>query len=264
MYKNNLLLCLLGIFFIHASAQQELKKNVCYQLVDYTSNKVIPYAHIYNESKRYGAIADSVGRFSITASEGDTIILMALGYLGTTHKVQEHDFDTCNRINLDPRSYKIEQVEVSIPRSYEQFQHEIMNLKDEDKVIEELPEHNPYKTPEVLDTNITHKLGYMIMHPVSGLYYRFSKEEKSKRQVWYLQQQELRQEEVDEKYNRDIVSEITGYKDDELTQFMGFCNFSFNYLLETNHYDIILAIEEKQHEYITCCYDKHTRDSIAP
>lgn len=262
---NKSLIYIIGIILFYGTlgfSQQTSYMRVSYKLIDEYKKKAIPYAHIYNETKRFGAIADSVGNFTISASKGDTLILMALGYLGTHYQVKESDFDTLTFLKLLPRTYDIEPVNVTMPQSYESFKQSFMKADaDKEKVIEELPTHNSYKTPYLLDTNITHTTGFRIFHPVSGLYYRFSKVEKSKRKVWYLQQQELRQREVDEKFNREMASQITGYTGDELTKFIGFCNFSFNYLLEAIPYDIILAIEKKQKEYHQCCYDKDNTDS---
>ena len=94
----------------------------------------------------------------------------------------------------------------------------------------------------------------MIMHPVSGLYYRFSKEEQSKRKLQYLEEQELKQADVDDKYNRELISEITGLKENDLINFMGYCNFSFNYLYNATPLEIVEAIHLKFEEFKKCCY----------
>lgn len=253
---------LIGIQSPITHAQDSTIRVFTYQLIDNNTLDSIPYAHIYNESRRYGAIADSTGSFNIKASTGDTLVLLALGYLGTYYQVNSIDSVTITQLKMLARNYTIDEVSIVAPQSYEQFQQKFLNeVPVEEKIIPQLPSYNKYKTPYLLDTNITHTVGFMIFHPVSGLYYRFSKVEKSKRKVWYAKQQELRQQEVDEKFNRALVTEITGYTGDELTQFIAFCNFTFNYLLETSPLDIILAIEVKNKQYIECCYDKPNNDS---
>jgi hypothetical protein len=52
-----------------------------------------------------------------------------------------------------------------------------------------------------------------------------------------------------EKFNPDIVGELTGLKGDELTEFMVFCNFSEKYLFETNQYHILVKMLEKLEEF---------------
>ena len=58
-----------------------------------------------------------------------------------------------------------------------------------------------------------------------------------------------RQRVIDKKYNREVIYSITHLSDDEITEFMGFCNFSEDYLFETTEYDILVKIEEKFKEY---------------
>lgn len=226
-------------------------------LIDEQTSKPITYAHIYNESQRYGVISDSNGHFRMHAQAGDTLIFIALGYYGNYYTVKTEDFDSILIVQLLERSYKIEEVSIQLPRTYKHFKQALLKVDtDKDRPIPEMPRHNKYKIPSLLDTNVIHSAGFMIMHPVSGLYYRFSKEEKSKRKVWHAQQQELKQSRVDEKFSRELVREITNFTGDELTQFIGFCNFSFNYLFETTPYGIIQAIEDKYKECLICCYDK--------
>ena len=219
--------------------------------------KPVTYAHIYNESRRFGSISDSLGHFKMKVLPGDTLIFIALGYLGKYYVVGQDDFKTTQIISLVPRSYEIEELSFHFPRSYTHFKHEILTLDpDENKPLSDLPEYNPYKTPYLFDTTRIYSAGFILMHPVSGLYYRFSKVEKSKRKVWQLQQQEMKQARVDEKYNRKLVFEITGLSDELLTHFIGFCNFSFSYLFESTPYEIVEAIELKYQKYLECCYDK--------
>jgi hypothetical protein len=126
--------------------------------------------------------------------------------------------------------------------------------------MSELPVHNKYKTPVLLDTNIVLSAGFRIMHPVSGFYYKYSKVEKSKRKVWQLQQQEMKQARVDEKFNRQLVSKETGLTGKNLTNFIGFCNFKFNFLFESSPYEILQAIDLKYNEFLNCCYENSDTD----
>ena len=61
--------------------------------------------------------------------------------------------------------------------------------------------------------------------------------------------QEEKQRIIDKKYNREIIYKITRLPEDELTDFMGFCNFSTEYLLNATEYEILVKIEEKFREY---------------
>lgn len=222
-------------------------------VIDENSGKAVSFCHIYNESRRKGFISDSTGRFNSYTSVGDTLVFIVLGYFGKTYKIQIND-TLPFYIKLTPRTYEIGAVSIGIPRNYSGLKTAILDFDTrKNKPMPELPEYNPFIRPLLLDTNVIYKPGFMIMHPVSGIYYRFNKEEKSKRQVRYLQEQELKQPLVDDKFNRNFVSRITGLTGDDLNNFIGYCNFSFNYLYNATPLEIVEAIDRKYNEFKKCC-----------
>ena len=180
-------------------------------VIDSLSGKPLAFCHIYNETQRRGMIADTNGWFSTRVSAGDTLVFIALGYLGETYRVEAKD-TIHQQLRLRPRTYEIEPVTIGIPRTYSEFKEAVMKVDpNKDKPLKDLPKNNPYIRDQDLDTNRIYRPMYTVMHPVSGLYYRFSKVEKSKREVSYLEEQALKQPEVDKKYNRELVAEITGF-----------------------------------------------------
>lgn len=52
------------------------------------------------------------------------------------------------------------------------------------------------------------------------------------------------------KYNREIIFNITQFPEKELTDFIGFCDFSMDYLLDATGYEIQLEIKEKFKDYL--------------
>lgn len=254
----------LGLFFLfllvnlsEISAQKNTKVYIISGTVlNSTSSRPITFCHIYNESQRRGFISDSSGKFNSQAQNGDTIAFIALGYFGKTYVIQSGDTLPL-KIKLEPRTYEIEAVTVGIPRTYSELKEAILTLDvNKGKAMSDLPKYNPYIRPQLLDTNVLNKPGFMIMHPVSGLYYKYNKEEISKRNVRYLQEQELKQPAVDAKYSREFVSKLTGLTGDDLNNFIGYCNFSFNYLYEATPLEIVEAIHRKYDQFLKCCYGK--------
>lgn len=227
-------------------------------LKDSKTNKAAAFAHVYNESRRYGLISDSSGYFATNVELGDTLAIIAMGYLATRYVISSADSNG-SIIYIEPRYYEINEVDVSIPRNYGDFKQAVLNLdldKGKPPLTKGLPQHNPFVTPQLLDTNVIDNLGFKITHPLSAIYLKHNKREKSKRKVWQLQQQELKQASVDAKYNRNLVSDITGFSEFDLINFMGWCNFSFNYLYTASGLEIVEAIHKKYNEYIQCCYEK--------
>ena len=238
-------------------SQKSEPVEITIQLLSSQTNQPVRFAHIYNESKRYGTISDSAGTFTITANKGDTLIFIALGYLGKYHQVSPENIKDKSIAYLSPRTFEIPEVSIEFPRTYLQFKQAMLAVDTrEGLIMPELPRYNEFKTPYLLDTNIIYSGAFRIWHPVSGFYYKHSKREKSKRKVWYMQQQQMKQARVDEKYNRELVKKQTGFEGDDLINFMGFCNFTFNYLFESSPIEIVMAIEEKEEAFRTCCYEK--------
>jgi len=56
---------------------------------------------------------------------------------------------------------------------------------------------------------------------------------------------------VYQKYNPEIIKRITGIaREEEIIEFMTFCNFSDDYILNTNDYDLIVMIARKYEEFL--------------
>lgn len=211
-------------------------------VIDSSTGQPISFVHILNESTRRGYITDSTGKFQISIKHGDTLVFISLGYMGKVIIVDSLFHD----VSLLPRTYKIDEVSIQGIRSYEQFKRDFLQIELEEKrKIQGLPEGKPIDIPILLDTNYIHSDAFLVFHPLSYLYYNFSKEEKSKRKVFYLERREGEQIIIDRKYNRNLVHKITGLEGDELTNFIGFCNFSHQFLLYATELDIVNKINEK-------------------
>ncbi len=234
------------------------------RIIDSTTKVPISFVHIYNENKGLAFIAESNGTFSFSASVGDTLAIMAMGYFSRKHIIKKRDSIYFALILLNQQAYDIEGVRVNFPLTYQEFKKAFLDLdiqKEKPRPMPELPVYNPYKIPELIDTNNIHSAGFYLASPITALYLKNNKEEISKRKVWYLKQQELRQVEVDKKYNRELVREITGFNNDELLSFMGFCDFSFNYLYKSTPLEIVEAIYDQYYIYLACCVKKENTNN---
>ena len=54
---------------------------------------------------------------------------------------------------------------------------------------------------------------------------------------------------IDEKFNGEMVAQLTGLQDDELVKFMSFCNFSTDFILNYSPETIRREIRKKYQEY---------------
>jgi len=85
--------------------------------------------------------------------------------------------------------------------------------------------------------------------PITYLYNSFSKKAKMKQLYSEMLQYEEEIEKVPTKYNREIVSEITGLKGDTLMEFMLFCKFSYYDIIRWSEQEIVNTIKSKYFEY---------------
>lgn len=147
---------------------------------------------------------------------------------------------------MEERQYEIAEAKIVTYGSYEQFKKEFLKTQPKEFRIKGLPEPKVREIPLLLDTNYIKNPEFLILHPLSYLYYNFSKEEKSKRKVLYLQKEQREQIVIDKKFSRELISGITGIKDhEEITAFMAYCNFSHKFLYEATEYEIAEAIDNK-------------------
>jgi hypothetical protein len=89
--------------------------------------------------------------------------------------------------------------------------------------------------------------------PIGLIYGQFSKEARSKKTYAEL----IRKDKADKRYNRIVVSRITGLKDEEdITNFMEFCSLQIKFILESTDYELYAAIMDCYHDF--CQFESGT------
>lgn len=85
--------------------------------------------------------------------------------------------------------------------------------------------------------------------PVGAIYSRFSKKEKEKRKMARILASEKDHDQIQSKFNREIVGQITNLKGDDLTHFIDFCDFSEEFLKNSTQFQIAEAIVHMYKEF---------------
>ena len=214
----------------------------------------VPLVHIYNERTHKTSVSDTGGNFMITVNKGDTLVFSAIGYYFKVVYVTDSLLKKETVfIELLPRKYEISEARVYALGTYEQFKQKVLALK--------LPETRTGKLRKYLH-ELSRKAGKEIKYKqemdklAEGQAVLFSvpiltPEEIAMIKLKKIIKKEKIQNIIYEKYNREIVADVTGLKGEKLTEFMVFCNFSEEYLLETNQYDIMVRVLEKLEVYKT-------------
>jgi hypothetical protein len=209
----------------------------------------IQFAHIINQTSGYAMISDTLGYFRILADLNDLLIITAIGYYNLPVLVNDSliHLQALRIFRLIPRIYPITEVKVGQLGTYEQFKNNFLKLDLPE------PEHqmHPSVVPDIekgIDT--LDLIGPIsVMSPISAMYYLLSKEGKSLRKLEKINEEELFLKQVEHKYNPEMLARITGMEGEELYDFVTFCNFSPEFLLEASEYEIIEAVLEKLKEY---------------
>ncbi len=250
-----LLFCLLTYPSLQAQIFESKQFYASGTVIDDSTKKSIGLVHIFNESKRTGSIATEEGKFTFRADVGDTIVFSALGYLYKVMLVNETMLNEGANVFLTPRIYEIESVDIVAFRSYEDFKRKFLAL--------ELPETKTdilrqnlivIGRKEALEAIEERKVqdalnGQPGKEPMNGFTLLY-KEDLQRMNYARVLKQEKKQRVIDKKYNYEIVLKVTQLPKDEVIDFIGFCNFSTEFLYRATEYEILVKIEEKLKEYL--------------
>jgi len=185
--------------------------------------------HVINNTKGTATSTDAFGNFRITADVNDNITFSALGYETRTIALTELMYGFGLIIRLKPTAYDLEELIVTPFR---------LNLPSISGFAPPLPNQGGINLLPVP------------VSPITALYNRFSVEGRQQRHFASILDESAEFMVIGEKFNGEIVSQITGLKDDELIRFMSFCDFSRDFLLNNSPETIRQAIRQKFAEFV--------------
>jgi hypothetical protein len=225
------------------------------KVLDDSTKQVIPYVNIFNESKRQGYYADVDGLFTIEAEIGDTLILSAIGYLSQVYFLTDSSTWKNLILTLEPRTYEIGEAKIKSMPSYSKLKQDVINLELPHTKLDSLTNKLSIESKQVVKKAVRDKMVEDVFNREKGTLFLLSKpilsaQQKEKKKLNKVANKAEQQQIVDKKYNRDIVKNLTNLGEDQLTEFMVFCNFSFDFLLNATNYEIAFSVCEKYKEYV--------------
>ena len=231
------------------------------KIVDEKRNPV-SYVNIYIKSSLKGTMGDYYGDYKIGAFPGDTITFSAVSFRKTSFIVPRDMDATAYALDVILEADTVGLKEVVIypwPSTYKAFKEDFLELEVEDPIANldlYLPSPKELKALSYTSGIPGQIRLYSGSGPVSLLYDAFSKEAKSRKAYGEV----LRKEKADNRYNKIVVSQITGLKDDqEIREFMKFCALDVRFILDASDYELYLAIRNCYAEYAQL---EMPRDSI--
>jgi hypothetical protein len=223
------------------------------KILDKETSKSVASVNITNYTRKRSSFSDSTGYFRLRCKLNDTLLFSAIGYKVTKVIVSDtmiasgHDI----KVFLFPKTLELNAVTIYGLGSYSDFKRKVVDLDLKEKELKlGLPTVKP-GLPVYLDKNKVKSLGFALNSPISFLYYNLSKEEQSRRRVIELEAEEKDLKLIDKKYNYAMISLWSGLKGEELNEFILFCNFSNEYLIGSNDYEIIKNVKAKYAEFIS-------------
>ena len=252
MYRHVIvLLPMLFIFFLPRVDGQVDTSSVRVfsgKIIDDSQEYPVPSVHIWNESTRMGSISDDSGNFKIMVKNQDTIVLSAIGYFSSVVMVSP-SLDQI--VRLKPKTYEIDEVVVRRFRSYESFIYQVVHTELPETGTSELREYvkvvsiaaalDADRERAIEDKVETGRFGY-----ITPLGKGINQEKAFKEKI---AKQKERERIIHAKFNRVLVGDITQLDGDELTKFIAYCNFSDDYLYETDLYTILEELYAKLNDY---------------
>lgn len=238
-------------------------------LISALDSTPVSYAHIHNESLRTSAVSDSSGFFTIKATRDDSLVFSAVNYLPKLFVVPaEHLVDTIIQVTLKERIYEIGEVSVFGIGSYRQFKQKVLSMDIPESPTEKLQQ-------DILDSSRSVAMKVAENMELEELYNRsplekvriatipiYSKDEKERLKLKEVIEKEIVQEQVDKKFNKEIISRLTGLNEHELTDFYVYLDFSDTFILTASEYEIQKAIVNKFKVYLKEKNEQKRLDSI--
>ncbi|MCR4965861.1 MAG: carboxypeptidase-like regulatory domain-containing protein [Bacteroidales bacterium] len=246
------------LFFIAGSYAQ--RSNYSARVFDGVTYQPLDGASVYNSNTGKFAFTDKTGRFYISSKENDTLIITKSGFRQVVLPLSKKVLSYKDDIFLYYKSTMLQEVRIiAINPSYEGFKKDIVTLELPDYYKQaqdvklskmDIANINYAKNPS---GNILSLGGTATMSPISFLYEKFNRKAKMQRLYNEMVTYENELDEVQEKYNRDVVHGLTGLEGDDLLDFMTYCHFSYYDLVRWDRENIASQVKNK---FFTYQYEK--------
>lgn len=213
-------------------------------------------ASVYNMNTQKFAFTNKDGVFTIKLSKNDTLVFSKSAYRQLVVTVNDKIYYGTEDFFLYYKATMLKEVTIlAINPSYEGFKKDIVTLelpdyykRIEESRLSEWQKANATFKPEE-GGNLLSLGGKMTTSPITYLYDKFSRKSKMDRLYHEMLDYDDEVARIQEKYNREIVSELTGLTGDELMKFMMYCRFNYYDLVRMDDETIKAKIKAKFFEY---------------
>lgn len=193
--------------------------------------------HILNTCNNQLAISDENGFFTLTMHKSHVLRFSAVGFKTYYFTLKENDADKMlyKRITLQTVTVGLKNVNI---------------VAKEEPRAENLFRPKPLPPPFTFGyQGVQHEVKPTLANPISLLYNWLSKEGKQKKQLEELLKQEELQKLVANRFESDLIWELTGYVGKELERFKKHCNLSDYFVTHASDYEFLLKVKQCYNTY---------------
>lgn len=227
---KRLILVFLWLFSHLSEAQLLLKGTV----VEIDSMTPMPFVYIINKSNGNGTMSDNDGKFVLASSPYDTLVCSYVGYVKLYIPVSRLKPNAKGELKLVMNYMPINLGTVNIT-AFKFKAYERQYMKD------------------IIERSRIKKLAYATS-PVNAMYMRYSKEGKQVQKLAKIFEQILIEEEVQKKFNKDILVKLTGDETVDYDAFRKYCyKLNDNFIITHEGAELYLQVMD--------CYKRYKADN---
>ncbi|MCF8225953.1 MAG: hypothetical protein K9J30_08750 [Bacteroidales bacterium] len=239
--SNILLLLLVNL---SSAIPQNVNTTTSFVGVVYDENlKPVPYTHVISRLTGIADVTDTLGIFILRVLPRDQLSFYNLAYHDTTVNIDTSY--TGFYLKLKRKRYPLKEAKIfNWGSTYEDLLNEVERQGVPDDLGEQLglPSQDPDLIPFEMDEKKIKSPGFLIMSPVSFLYYNLSRKAKGARRAFKLEQDRELLERFRKVISKDNISDITGLAGEELEAFIIFLNMRMSCDHKCDEFELLSEI----------------------
>jgi hypothetical protein len=216
------------------------------KIIDEETGKSVEYGVVLNYSRHITMYSSATGEFYVPANTGDTLVLSAIGYYYKKIIVSDSLLAASRPVTLivSPRAFEIGEAKIVALGTYDQFRQNFVGLNKPKTQTEQLSDRLAEWSQkagregyEKYQQNRVHDGVTLLTVPIR------SRDEKERIALARIMEKENVRNRIYEKFNPEVVKKVTGMtEDNEIVEFMVFCDFADQYVLDVNQYTLMEQI----------------------
>jgi hypothetical protein len=196
--------------------------------------------HIYNQNNKQVTVSDPTGFFSMYVSKIHVLRFSSVGYETFYFSLPGDFMGDVYYIQIDMIRKTVALRSITIYGEEE---------KTESILTREKPLNNLENVQLGTLVGEAKPVDPTLENPVSLLWDWFSREGKEKRKLKQILERDEIRATVDNRFESDLIWELTGLYGEELEKFKRYCNLPEGFVINANEYDFLLSVKSCYYKY---------------